>query len=122
MRTLFGYKTAWGNKWASVFPHAGPARYEQVALGSPSSSQIEGGDTLEAVQAGFKKFDFVVGGISDDALYRVEAIPVGDSSDPSAAPQSTYKLMWTVVATGAEVADNVDLSGSVVRLLGIGPV
>lgn len=122
MRTLFGYPTSWGNKRASVFPHAGPTLYHQVSLGSPSGSPVENGDVLEAVSAGFKKFDFVVGGITDDGLYRVECIPLGDSSDPSAAVQSNYCLMWFVVATGNEVADNVNLSGSVVRLLAIGPV
>lgn len=122
MRTLFGFPTSWGNKRASVFPHAGPSSYHQVSLGSPSGSPVANGDTLEAVQAGFKQFDFVMGGITDDGLYEVKCIPLGDSSDPNAACQTTYCLMWFVVATGLEVADLVNLSGSTVRLLAVGPV
>lgn len=121
MRQLFGYPDSWGNIRASVFPHAGPASYTQVTIPSPPVPPMTGGDTVEAVEAGMKYFDFIVGGITDSGTYRVEAIPKALSSNPNGAATETMTLMWFVIATGAEVAGAVDLSDEVVRLLGIGP-
>jgi hypothetical protein len=121
MRNLFGYPDAWGAKRVAVFPHAGPASYTQVTVGSPSLSPASGGDEVEAASCGMKTFDVVIGGVTDDGLYRVAAIPQSLSSNPNGAPQEAYTLMWTVISTGAEVAGAVDLSDSVVRLLAVGP-
>jgi len=82
---------------------------------------VTGGDLVEAVEAGMKYFDFIVGGITDSGLYRVESIPKARSDLKSGAPTKTYVLMWSVVATGAEVADNFDLDAEIVRLLAVGP-
>jgi hypothetical protein len=92
-----------------------------VSLGSPTTVPVSGGDTLEAVQAGLKYFDFVVGGITDSGLYEVKTIPQARSDIQSGAPTTTYTLQWFVVATAAEVADTVDLSAEIVRLLAVGP-
>ena len=123
MRPLYGYPTSFGNKRVCVLPHAGPASYTRIQLGSPSGAPVSGGDTFEAVEAGMKTLDIVFGGITDSGLYRVESIPLS-ASDPTtgaAIPGTTYALMWRVVATGAEVADSANLSGETVRLTAYGP-
>lgn len=121
MRPLDGYPTSWGSSRASVFPHAGPTLYQRVNLGSPSTVPVSDGDTVEAVEAGMKYFDIVLGSLTDSSLYEVQSIPVAQSDEMSGAQTTTYKLRWVVVATGAEVADGVDLSAEIVRLLAVGP-
>ncbi len=121
MRPLDGSPDSWGAHKASVFPHAGPASYDQLDVTSPAALPTAGGDLVEAVEAGMKLFDFVVGGMSDTGTYFVRTIPVQSSAAFNGASQSTYRLVWYVTATGAEVANAVDLSDEVVRLLGIGP-
>lgn len=120
-----GYPTPWGNKKASVFYHTGPASYVQMVVAAPPT----GGDPLSDVEAGLRFLDFVDGGISDNGQFRVEA--VSSSGNPSQAQGAgqggtvgssprTWRLRWIVVATGAEVAGAVNLSGRTVRLLAIG--
>lgn len=116
MRPLQGYPTSIGSRVLSVFGHAGPTSYTQV-----TTAPVAGGDSVSASDGGLKFVDSVIGGITDDGLYRVEAIPAGTDDDAN-APQgsSTMRLRWTVVATGAQVGGAVDLSASVVRLTAIG--
>lgn len=124
MRPLDSSPDSFGAHKASIFPHAGPASYTQVTVGSPAGTVVTvGGDIVEAVEAGMKLFDFVVGGLTDDGLYEVKCIPLsvsGDSSNVPAIPKTTYRLMWFVVSTGSEVAGAVDLSASIVRLSALG--
>lgn len=129
MRPLDGYPTSWGSSRASVFPHAGPAAYVVVTVGVPPVPAT-GGDEIEAVEAGFKLFDFLVGGVTDSGQFRVDPIPVNQSGTSPGQQSTTYRLKWTALVTAsiggesqtanAEAAVDTDLSAEVVRLLGIG--
>lgn len=117
MRPLDGYPQPFGYSKGSVFPHAGPASYTQLVSASP----VTGADDVEAVEAGLKSIDYLVGGISDDGLYEVVSVPVSASDSQPGAAQSTYKLVWYTINTRTEVAAEVDLSDSIVRLFALGP-
>lgn len=123
MRPLDSYPQSIGASVVSVFPHLGPASYVQVVAGAAPALST-GGDTVDAVEAGIKLFDHVEGGLTDSATYRVEVCY--DSVSGSAAnnnkgqPTPTVRLRWTVVATGAEVDADVDLSAEIVRLKAFG--
>ncbi len=129
MRPFDGYPDSWGAKRSSVFPHAGPASYTQVTA-TAGTVPVTGGDTVSGPEAGMKYFDLIVGGITDDGAFLVEAIPVTVSTIVG-GPSQTYKLRWIsrVTATvggqsqtaGAEATAATDLSGETVRLLAIGP-
>lgn len=124
MRLMDGYPDAWGAHRASVVPHAGPASYTQITEGV-APALATGGDTISAIEAGQKFIDWVGGQLTDSAKYRVEPIPttvsgVVASPQIQGVPATTYRLRWVVVATGAEVAAEVDLSTEIVRLLVIG--
>lgn len=124
MRPLDGYPQPAGYSKVSVFPHAGPASYAQMQPGSPAAVPVDDGDRVEAVEAGLKLFDYVGGGITDDGLYEVVAVPLsvsGSSSNVPAVPTTTYGLVWYTISTRTQVTDGVDLSGSVVRLFAYGP-
>ena len=119
-RPLDGYPDSWGATKASVLPHTGPASYTQLVPGTPPAAAT-GGDRIQAVSAGLKWIDFVVGGLSDSGVYRVETVPAGRSGGPQGQQKTYYTLRWVVVATGAEAAALLNLSAEVVRLLVIGP-
>jgi hypothetical protein len=126
MRQMDGYPTSFGNHRASVFPHRGPASYTQITEGV-APALASGGDTVSAVEAGFKLFEFVAAGLTDSGTYRVEAIPTtvsGVVADPNkqAVPATTYRLRWVVVATGAEAGAAADLDAEIVRLFALGYV
>jgi hypothetical protein len=123
MRPMDSYPDAWGAHKASVVGHRGPVLYTVVTEQS-APTLATGGDLLQAVEAGMKLIEFVVGGLTDSGTYRVETIPTtvsGVVAAPSQQPvaAATYRLRWVVVATGAEAAA-VDLSAEIVRLLVIG--
>lgn len=121
MRPLDLYPDSFGGHRASVFPHAGPASYTQMAADSPVGVPVTGGDDVEAVEAGMKYFDYLVGGISDDGLYEVVAVPKARSDYQSGAAQTEYVLVWYTISTRTQVAAETDLSGSIVRLFAVGP-
>lgn len=133
MRPFNGYPDSFGSKRASVFPHHGPASYAVVV---PGATPITGGDTVQALEGGMKNLDHLVGGISDDGRFRVEAIPVTSSvttqasSSLSGIPATTYRLRWVALFTAAyggqnqtvntEAVATTDLSAQTVRLSGLG--
>lgn len=128
MRPMMGYPTSHGNQRTSVFPHQGPAVYVSVVEGvAPALST--GGDTVNARgPAGMKFFDAVwPAGLSDSGTYRVEVLQdavsgvVGSSSPSQGQPAPTVRLRWVVVATGAQVAAEEDLSAEIVKLCAWGP-
>lgn len=121
MRPLDSSPDSWGAHKASVFPHPGPASYDQLDVTSPAALPASGGDVVQAVEAGMKYFDIVLGSFSDTGKYFVRSIPVAPSDATNGGQQTTYRLAWYVTATGAEAANAADLSDEVVRLLGIGP-
>lgn len=121
IRPLDGYPDSFGSHRASVFPHKGPTSYHQMQPGSPAAIPVDDGDYVEAVSAGMKYFDFVVGGITDDGLYEVVAVPFSNSLYQAGAPNPYYGLVWYTINTRTQVTDGVDLSGSTVRLFALGP-
>lgn len=120
-RPLDMYPDSFGAHKGSVFPHAGPTSYIPMQPGSPAAVPIDDGDRVEAIEAGLKYFDFVVGGITDDGLYEVVAVPLSVSSNQVGAPTTTYGLVWYVINTRTQVTEATDLSGSTVRLFALGP-
>jgi len=124
MRPMDGFPDSFGSHRVSVFPHRGPVLYAPVVAGTPPANATAG-DLVNAVEAGLKYFEYVVGGLSDSGLYFVECSPTSVSgvvATPTrlAQPKATYRLLWIVLATGAQAAA-VDLSAEIVRLFAIGP-
>lgn len=97
------YPHAAGPKMIGQVVHAGPDPYVQLVVASA-------GDKVYAVDGGLKWIDSAEGGLTSDGLYRVEVV------NPTAGPQASVQLRWVVVATGAQVAADFDLSGSSVSL------
>lgn len=122
MRPLPSYPTVIGDRRLAVFPHVGPTLYTPVSNGT-APALATGGDTVQAVEAGFKTFDVVLGGVTDSGTYRVEAIPKAVSgvvgTNKFGQATTSYTLRWYVVATGAE-AGAIDLDAEIVRLTAIG--
>lgn len=127
-RPLDSYPDAWGAHRASVFPHAGPTSYTVVTI-TPGTVPSTGGDTVQAVEAGFKFFDHVSGGVTDDGAFTVQAIPV-TITNIVGGPSTTYKLRWVANKTATyggqaqtintEAVATTNLSTFTVRLKAIG--
>jgi hypothetical protein len=119
MPPLSGYPTAVSNRRVSIFPHTGPAVY--VAL---TTGPLAGGDTVNAVEAGLKRIDYMDGDLSDSGVFVVQTVaPVGNpSNNTKSAPAPSFRLRWVVAATGVEVAGGVNLSAERVRLMAWGPL
>ena len=92
-----------GSKLEVVLDVTGPSTYATGGVTFSLSNYNVGG--ISAVE-------YVGGGVSSDGTYYVH----GRTPTGNAAATSSYKLVWTVVATGLE-AGAIDLSGSTVRLL-----
>lgn len=115
-RPLGGYPTSIGNKKLSVFPVTGPASYTQYT--APTTG---GQDVVLPPLAGIKGADVVFGGVTTDGLYEAKPVQIEASTyNGTLQPGTQVVLKWYVVATGAEVAGAVDLSGSTVYLTAIG--
>lgn len=116
-RPLDGYPTSWGSSRASVFPVTGPNPY--VTYVAPSTG---GQDVQVAGPSGVKTVDFAVGAVSESGLYRAEVVQIESSSlNGQTLGRTQIVLKWYDVATGAAVANGVDLSAETVYLLVIGP-
>lgn len=133
-RPLDSFPCAIGPVPLSVFPHVGPASYTVVTV-TPGTVPAAGGDTVSAgPESGMKQFNVVLGGITDDGAFLVEAIPVTPSNPSTGVltgiPSTTYKLRWISRITaayggqnqtaGTEVVATTDLSAQCVRLTAIG--
>lgn len=115
---LGDYPDSAGAHKVSVFYHNGPSSYTRL-----TTSPLAAGDTVRVAEAGIKTFDYVHSvGFSDSGLYTVAGVaPVGNpSNNKQAARATSWKLKWTVVATGVEVANSFDLSGERVRMWALG--
>lgn len=119
-RPLDGFPTSLGSNRASVNGITGPSSYTQIVPGTPPAVAT-GGQSINAQLFGMKYFDYVVAGLSDSAVYRVECIPGARSGLGPKGATTTYTLRWVVVATGAEAAAELDLSAEIVRILAVGP-
>jgi hypothetical protein len=131
MRPFDGYPTSWGSSRASVFPHAGPSSYTRVTV-TAGTVPATAGDTVQAIEAGLKYFDFVAYGVTDDGAFAVIPIPAAKSNaTPNGTPTKTYILQWMALVTatvggqvqtaGSEAAASTNLSAEIVRLLAVGP-
>lgn len=99
-----------GGKNLVCFDHPGPASYTN------SGTYATSGETITALTDGLNLggFDGLWAcGDSSDGLYFVVLIPK-NGGDGNAIP--SYVAHWFVRASGSEVANGTDLSGSYVRL------
>src|SRR5690242_11966900 len=102
MPTTTGYVDIWGKHGGAVIDHTG------------KSSYVQGGDTLTASRYGLRSIDYVGGGLTISGTYEVRGKAIAKGN------KTTYKAVWFVVATGAEVAAAVDLSAETVKLFAVG--
>lgn len=108
---LPGYEQLWGTKKVFIGELVGPKSY------------VGGGQTVNASQLGWGGFDRV--GMmslsySGTFSFRTQILPV-DAAPTAFNPNvKSVKIIWIVVATGAEVAGAVDLSAEVGRFEAIG--
>lgn len=108
---LPGYENQFGTKKKEVFELTGPAAY------------AAGGQLVSASDLGWGGFDEVhVPGLSLSGtfLVRTQYLPIDAAPSVPLGAARTVKLIWIVVATGAEVAALVDLSGEVIRVSALG--
>src|SRR2546429_393093 len=106
-----GYRQIWGTKQVNIFEVAGPASYPT------------GGQTVNATDLGVGGMDYMdVGTYSYSGTYKCTVQPLPTSAAPSKQKPAikSFKILWYVVATNAEVANTTDLSGEIVRLIAIG--
>lgn len=120
-RPLDGFPDSFGYNRGSVFPHIGPASYVPMQPGSPTAIPIDDGDRVQAVEAGMKYLSYVSGGLTDDGLYEVVAVPLSNTLSQPGGPTTSYGLVWYVVNTRTQVTEGTDLSGSTIRLFALGP-
>ena len=109
-----GYPQAVGAKPESICMHFGPASYTQVTVAVPPT----GGDVVQATEFGLKFLEHCVASASTNGQYNVYVIFPSLGLPPN-APTSAI-LLWTVAATGAQVAGAVNLSAVAVRLRALG--
>ena len=101
----------WGGRTkAFMVDHYGPASYVTGGESWPQQSTFGGPNS-----AGLNGVNWVNGGITEDGTYRVVPVTGGGGSK-----KGQIKLVWYVVATGAQVAAAVNLSASHLRLLVLG--
>lgn len=116
LRPKEGYPDSFGAKRASVFPVAGPASYSQY------TAPTTGGQNVQVSgPSGMKTVDFAQGAVTTDGLYRAEVVHI-EASTLNGVPvaDSLIVLKWYVVATGAQVANAFNLSGSTVYIFALG--
>ena len=111
-RILPGYVMPVGDKYEVVVDHDGPASYNNT--GTPATS----GETINASDLGLGGIELCqVDALSSDGLNYVLVTIVGQSTSGNVGNAVTsVTLRWFVVATNAEVANTVNLSGKSVRL------
>lgn len=91
-----------GGLRARLIDHDGPASYPT------------GGEVITAASLGMRSIAFVISTMSLSGVNYVEPYLGNKKSATS------FKLMWTVVATGAQVANAVNLSTESCKLLVVG--
>lgn len=91
-------------------------RFAFVGFGNGPKPYVTGGDPV--VLPGFQNYiDLLMsGGFAVSGTYYVDAIQVGVGA------RQVWKLIWTVSATDAEVANGVDLSAEKIQVGGFGGV
>jgi hypothetical protein len=97
-----GWSDVWGGKAMNVCDYAGPSSY------------VVGGDVIDPKQFGVRNFEFLVASETVDGTYFIRFRP------SATGPTQTWKAVWYVVATGAEVAVSSNLSTSTAKVFGFG--
>lgn len=115
-RPKAGFPDSWGGSKVSVFPVTGPVSYAQYT--APTTG---GQDVPIQPSAGIKFADFALGSVSTDGVHRAEVVQIEPSSIGGlTVPGTRLVLKWYVVATGAEVANAVNLSTKTVYIFAVG--
>lgn len=111
-RILPGYVTSLGAKYEIIVDHDGPASYNNTGTGLTS------GETINASDFGLGGIELIqADSISSDGVNTVYPTIINQStSGPQGNAVPTATLRWFVTATGAEVANAVNLSGKSIRL------
>lgn len=107
---LPGYPQQWGTKNVELGEMVGPSSY------------ATGGVTINASSFGWGGFDrFAATGRSYSGTYsaQVQPLPITAGAKSNQSIKS-YKVVWIVIATGAEVANAVDLSAEIMRFEAVG--
>jgi hypothetical protein len=100
---ILGVSDVFGGHYYSPLDYAGSASY------------VQGGDSIGATSFGFNSsIQTLIGSVSHSGTYFVIPRPLNSGI------QTSWQLVWMVVATGAEVGAAVNLSGETVRLSAIG--
>lgn len=105
-----GYAQNWGTKQVVVAEVAGPSSY------------LAGGQSIAATDLGWGGFDFLMASmLSYSGTYFARIQPNAIDAAPSAQKPAltSVQMLWYVVATGSQVADAVDLSTEIIRIMAI---
>ncbi len=97
-----GYPDNIGRKFAFCGSWTGPSSYSQTTQDPVTLPQYN------------NFIDSLDGSLDSSGTHYVRAKPSG------AGPRETWKLVWIVASTNAEVANAVDLSGKTIILSGFG--
>lgn len=100
--TVVGSQDVFGGHLFGAVDYKGPKSY------------VQGGDSIDPRIFGFPNtIVTLIGSLDQTATYRAEPLPLQNGT-------TGWRLVWTVYATGAQVAAAVDLSGITVRLSAVG--
>lgn len=111
LKPLDGYEQLFGSKKAMVAELVGPASY------------LAGGQTVTAAQLGWGGFDHAVAqgfSLSGTFYGKVQLLPLDPTPSEFLGAAQSFKMVWYVTSTNAQVADAVDLSAEVMRFFAIG--
>lgn len=98
-----GSRDVWGGHGVTMLLLTGPASYDG---GADGGYLLSGVNNTSGSNTALRGIDAVIPAVSVSGTYFVMAGPSAVSTDGS---PSSFKLRWFVSATGAEVADGVDL-------------
>jgi hypothetical protein len=108
-KCIAGYLQPVGAKLETLWDVSGPTSYANTGTFTTS------GQTINASDFGLGGIESIdAQSLSGDSLYTVLIALTPQSANSGASKQAT--IHWFVQATGAEVANAVDLDGSFIRL------
>jgi hypothetical protein len=99
--------------------HTGPASYTQITPGTPPAAPT-GGDTINAKDCGLEFIEGIMVCGDSSGTYSGHAFQPAVSLNGVGAAAKTVPLMWTVAATGAQVAGATNLSAVQLEILVFG--
>jgi hypothetical protein len=115
-RFLPGYpKKVGSNINEAIFDHDGPASYSNVVVNAGTGDVIQNSD-LGMPLEGISSVDCEY--LSSDGINYVipELIPYLSAAVQNGSSVQQFRLRWFVLATNAEVANTINLSGKSVRI------